>query len=275
MKMLAIGLGKQKGAATCHDSARRVGYERTIRAVAGEVLRAAPVLGGVAIVEDAVHGTAKVEAVPALALPAREEALYEESRRLMPRLPFDEADLLIIDRIGKDVSGSGMDPNVTGRGIHGYNSWLADPLPRNPAVRRILVLDLTPASHGNATGIGMADFTTARLVKAMDLRTTYTNVLTAMSVQTAKIPIHFDTDREAVATALASLLHEDPRRAKVVRILDTVSLRDVEVSEAYADELARRKDLAAVGPPAAMGFDAVGNLAPICISHGRAPAGGV
>jgi hypothetical protein len=192
----------------------------------------------------------------------REGELFVEARRLMPRLPFDDIDLLIVDRVGKNVSGSGMDPNIIGRSLHGYSALLGE-RSGNPSIRRIVVRDLTPESHGNATGVGLADFTTTRLVRQMDARVTYLNSLTALSLQSAKIPIYFETDREVVAAALESLAMRDTTQAKVVRIQDTLSLERLAVSESYAESVRERSDLEAMSEARAMTFDAEGSLAPL------------
>jgi len=261
LKMSVVGLGKHAGAQAFHRAAQRLGYEAALRSMAAVVRRFAPLLGGIAILEGPQHQTARIVGLPADQLEVLEPALVAEARRWTPRLPFDEIDLLIVDRIGKEISGTGMDPNVIGRSIHGY-SLLEPEMPRHPRIRRIFVRDLSSATHGNATGIGMADFTTSRLVQSVDLRSTYTNALTAISLQGSKIPIHFPTDREALAAALGSLSLPDPRAARVVRIADTLSLAELEVSEACADEArARPRELEILGEPADLSWDANGNLA--------------
>jgi hypothetical protein len=260
IKMTVIGLGKQAGASACHRASSRLGHERVLRGVFRILVRKAPVLGGVALVEDARHRTARVEVIPAVELEARETVLLDEARRLMARLPFEKVDLLVVDRIGKDVSGAGMDPNVTGRTVHGYSSRLSDPA---PVVRRILVRDLTPASHGNAIGIGTADFATARLVNKIDRESTYMNALTALSIQSIKIPPYFETDREAVAQAVASLAYADVATARVVRIVDTLTLETVEASEALAAEARGRQDLEVLREPGPWKFDSTGVLLPL------------
>lgn len=260
VKMSVIGLGKRTGATAMHQAAMHLGYERVIRSMAGVLLRSAPILGGVAILENQFHNTARLLVLPSEEIETAEDALLAESRALMPVLPFDEIDLLIIDRIGKNISGAGMDPNVTGRSIHGYSSMLARDDRSAPFVRRIFVRDLTPETHGNAIGIGMADFTTTRLVRAMDERATFINSLTAMTPQSAKVPIHFETDREALDRALDSLALPDRRAARVVRIADTLSLAELEISESLASEVSRHARLDALGEPKDMAFDAGGNL---------------
>ena len=179
----------------------------------------------------------------------------------MPLLPFEEIDLLIVDWLGKNISGAGMDPNVTNRWVQGYIGGLMRENRPAPFVRRIFVRDVTPESHGNAIGIGLADVTTTRLVRAMDLGETNINALTSLTPQTAKIPIAFDTDREAIERTLASLALDDPaREARVVRIESTLSLAEMDVSETLGSEVNTRPRLSALTQPRQMEFDADGNL---------------
>jgi hypothetical protein len=259
LKMIAIGLGKEAGATAVHAASLRMGHERAIRSVARRSLSKAPILGGLAILENQRHETERLEMLRAGEIESREEELQAESRRLMPRIPLDEIDVLIVDRLGKNISGAGMDPNVTGRGLPEFFT----PPPDCPRVRRLFVRDLTPETHGNGVGVGAADFTTTRLVRAMDLKVTYTNSVAAISMPFARIPIHFDTDREAIAAALRTSRPLDPRQARVVRILDTLSLRKLEVSESCSDIIVARKDLTVLRDPAEMEFDASGNLPPM------------
>ena len=260
MKMIVIGLGKRTGAATCHGAAARLGFERVIGGIARVTLSRAPILCGVAIVENQFHETARIAVLKPAEIEAREKELLEEARQLMPRLPFDDIDVLIVDRLGKNISGSGMDPNVTGRWVHGYSTSLADDNRQSPRIRRIFVRDLTPETHGNAIGVGFADITTTRLVQAMDKPVTYVNAMTSLTPHGAKIPIHFDTDRECIAQALASLAIPDTRQAKVIRIADTLSLVNLEVSEAFNTAVRQRNDLEAVGGLSEMKFDSTDNL---------------
>jgi hypothetical protein len=257
-----VGLGKRLGAANYHTSASRFGYEHVLRTSAEVNLRAAPILCGVAIVENQFHNTARLAVVLPEEMERREAELYAESSRLMPRLPFDEIDLLIVDRLGKNISGAGMDPNVMGRSIHGYSSMLGE-RGAKPVVRRIFVRELTPESHGNAVGIGLADFTTTRLVRSINQPVTSLNAMTALSLNSAKIPIHFDTDREAIHRALESLALRDVAEARIVRIQDTLSLERMEVSEAVAGQITKRSDLESLGDAREIDFDAEGNLVPL------------
>lgn len=262
LKMIAIGLGKRMGAMTCHAAAVWHGYEQVIRQIAGVSLLNTPILGAIAIVEDQSHLTSKIAVVKAEDIVAQEEQLFQEAKTLMPRLPFEEIDFLIVDRMGKNISGAGMDPNIIGRSIHGYSSLRFTDSKQPPRVWRIFVRELTPEAHGNATGVGMADLTTTRLVRAIDVHATSVNALTSMTILSAKIPIHFETDREAISIGLTSLAMSDTTAARVVRIADTLSLETLQVSEAYTDVIKRREDLNELSAVEEMKFDSSGNLLP-------------
>lgn len=268
IKMSVIGLGKHAGAAAMHRAASRAGYEPTLRAMARVILDNTPVLGGVAILENQRHDTARIAILPKESIEEGEDLLQVQARDWMPKLPFDEIDLLIIDRFGKNISGAGMDPNVIGRGVHGYSSELMRVGQASPFIRRLFARDLTPETHGNAIGIGLADLTTSRVVRGMDARATYVNALTALTPQGAKIPIHFETDREAIQQALASLALADPRTARVVRIQDTLSLETLEISESLAGDVSNRPELSTSEPARAMEFNDDGNLLPLFQPNG-------
>jgi hypothetical protein len=271
MKMMVIGLGKRIGAANYHVAASRLGYEQMLRSLARVVMRTAPILCGVAIIENQRHETARIARLDPGTAEAREEELFKEAKEQMPKLPFDDIDLLIVDRLGKNISGSGMDPNIIGRTVHGYLSLLGQRDQPPPRIKRIFVRDLTPETHGNAIGLGFADLTTSRLVQAMDRRVTYVNSLTSLTPNAAKIPIHFDTDHEALAMGLGSLGLPDVARAHVVRIQDTLSLETLEASEAYLPELANRSDLQIQSELQTMRFDSTANLAPLAEFGGPSP----
>lgn len=261
LKMLVVGLGKREGARRFHAAASRLGYEPALRSLAACIQPRLRLLGGLAILEDQRHETVRIEGVWAGELEAREVELCEAARQLMPRLPFDDVDLLIVDRMGKNISGTGMDPAIIGRMIHGY-STLIDPAQPPPRVRRLLVRDLTPESRGNAVGIGLADFTTDRLVAAMDPRITRLNALTALSLQGAKIPLSFETDRAALGAALESLALSDPAGARVVHIRDTLSVHSFAHSLSLRGNARADCPIEETGEPREMTFDAAGNLAP-------------
>lgn len=257
IKMLAVGLGKQAGASACHRALARLGHAHVFRTVARVLTERAPILGGLAILEDQRHQTCALRFVPAPAFEAEEPALLREARAKLARLPCSELDLLIVDRIGKDISGTGMDPNVIGRGVHGYSSSLAERPPEGPVIWRIFVRELSPGSYGNAVGIGMADFTTDRLIAAIDRQATQANVLTSLSLQAAKLPLSFASDREAIEAALASLALDDPAQARVVRVRDTLELERIQLSPACSAE-----GLELEGEARPMAFDAEGQLLP-------------
>jgi hypothetical protein len=261
-KMLAIGLGKHVGAANAHGAASRLGHEAVIRETAKVILEAAPVLCGVAILEDQHHQTADIQVIGAAEIVDRENELLVKARSLMATLPFQEIDLLIVDQIGKEISGTGMDTNVIGRGVLGYFASLGPESSMQPRIFRIFVRDLTAATHGNGIGIGLADFTTSRAVKALNLRSMYVNALTSLGLPTAKIPIYFDTDREALQTAFTSLVSTSHENLRVVRIVNTLNLDRILVSEVLAEEARNRADLTLTGSAKEMEFDEADNLLP-------------
>ena len=260
LKMLVVGLGKQVGAETFHRAASRYGYESMLRSISRLIREKAPVLFGVAILENSSHQTSDIAVVRAADMEPREEELIIEAKRLMPLLPFEDIDILVIDRIGKNISGAGMDPNVSGRRGHGYSSHLREREGISPDIRRVFVRGLTPQSHGNAVGIGMADATTKRLVDSIDHHVTDINVQTSNIFQASKVPMHFETDHEALSLLLHSLVISDTKEAKVVRIANTLELNEVEVSGAYAAEVAQRDNLEELSPAAHWAFNADGNL---------------
>ena len=260
VKMSVVGLGKRSGAVMFHAAAARSGHAAVLRALANVTLTKLPIVAGVAIIEGFHHETARLGVLRRDQITVREPELLAEAARLLPRLPFNDVDLLVVDRIGKNISGTGMDPNVTGRYVEGYRSSLGLSVDPGPTVRRIFVRELTSETRGNAIGIGMADFTTTRLVQSMEREATFTNALTALSVQAAKIPIHFPSDREALIQALASLGLPDPRKARILRIRDTLTLGEVEVSEVFLENVRARPDLEPLTSPAEVAFDEHGNL---------------
>jgi len=260
LKMCVIGLGKRTGATAMHLAATQFGYERVIRGLASVIIRNAPILGGVAILENQFHDTAKIVVIPRDEMESAENELLVEAKALMPLLPLDEIDLLIVDRIGKNISGAGLDPNVINRSVHGYNSLPMRGDHTVPFIRRIFVRGLTPETHGNAIGIGLADAITTRLVREMDSKKTSINALTALTPQSAKIPIAFDTDREAIERMLMSLPLSKSTAARIVRIVNTLSVADLEISEPLWDEIQLRKNIIALNELHEFKFNSEGNL---------------
>lgn len=254
IKMMVVGMGKHDGAANFHRTAVHRGYEETLRMLGRVVLREAPILFGIGLVEHQYHDTARIEAVRPKDIEAREAELFAEATALLPKLPFDDADLLVVDQIGKNISGPGMDPNVIGRHAHHYSTLLQNALEVTPFMRRIYVRGLTPETHGNAIGVGLADAVHVRLVEAMDAESTFVNVRTSLTLHNAKMPMHFPNDRAALAGLLDSLALPDPALARVMRIRHTLDLAQLELSEAFAAEVATRKDLTVLSEPAEWGF---------------------
>ncbi len=263
LKMIAIGLGKRMGAGNCHTAFILRGHEQVIRKVANVSLDRAPILGGVAILEDQFHETASVTILRKEEIETEEIRLFTKARQLMPSLPIDDIDLLIVDQIGKNISGAGMDPNIIGRSVYGYTSQGPSASAMSPVkIKRIFVRDLTPESHGNAAGIGLADLTTARLVRSMDRQATSINAITSRALLMAKVPVYFENDAEAISGAIASLGISDPKTARVARILDTLSLEHLQVAEAFAATLAEQGNVSALERPQDMKFDSSENLIP-------------
>jgi hypothetical protein len=270
LKMMMIGLGKHAGALEYHRILLEEPYDRVVRSVARTMLARAPVAFGLALVENARDETALVEAVAPARFEEREERLLERARELIGRLPLREADLLIVDEIGKDVSGAGMDTNVVGR----KRAHRGDPGPaEQPVMRHIFVRGLTAHTHGNAAGIGFADFTTRRLVEAMDYRSTVINCLTGGVAEAAALPVWFDSDREAIDAALGLLGRRRPAEARILHIRNTLLLEELEMSEPCLAEPPRTR-FEPLGPPRPLSFDAAGNLAPVADGERGASARG-
>ena len=254
LKMTAIGLGKVEGAAAAHRAARRHGYEESITAAARVVRARLKLLAGVALLEDAHHRLARVEVVPAAEIEAREPALLAQARSWMPSLPFPEVDILILDEIGQNISGAGMDTNVVGRGVDGLPFRSARSRAKN-----IYVRGLTPESHGNAVGVGLAEVVRSQIIKDMDSHAMYTNALSAMTPATVRVPMHFDTDAECLKAVLR-VAGADADKARIVRVRNTLAVDRFVASEAYAAEVAERDDLTVVIPPRPWTLDAQGNF---------------
>jgi len=260
LKMSVIGLGKRTGATAMHLAATQFGYEHVIRSLARVMIQNTPILGGVAILENQFHDTARIVVVPSQEMETAEADLLAESKALMPSLPFDEIDLLIVDRIGKNISGAGLDPNVVNRSIHGYNSLPMRGDHSAPFIRRIFIRGLTPETHGNGIGIGMADATLTRLVREMDFTKTNINALTSLTPHSAKIPITFDSDREAIERMLMSLPLNDELDARIVRIADSLSVAEMDVSACLWKLIEHSTNITALNELKEIHFNDEGNL---------------
>ncbi len=257
MKMMAIGLGKQKGAEMIHHHLYE-GYHELLPAAARLIKEKAPVIMGLALLENARHETSKVVALDPDEFEGTEKKLLVEAKRQLARLPFPEIDVLVVEEIGKNVSGVGMDTNVTGR------FWMpGESDPEAPRINKIVVLDLTEETHGNAIGIGLADLTTRRLFDKIDYPSTYVNCLTQGTCDTGKIPIWLPNDRDAIDTALRVCGPMDRESARVVVIRNTLELERLWISESLAEEVRDGRYVGKVelaGEPREMKFDVLGTL---------------
>ena len=252
-KMLAIGLGKHRGAVEIH-SRGFPNFHHLIPRVGRVVLEKMPILFGIAVVENAYHQVFKVEGVPAADFDERDKALQVVAKQNFARILVPRIDVLVVDELGKDVSGSGMDPNVTGRcGSPGVDFGVAP-------IHRIVVRDLTEATHGNACGLGLADLTTRRCAEKIDFVKTYTNLITATVLEPAKLPIVMRDDREAITVAVITCNNVTTETIRVVRIKNTTELTRIQVSKAVLADIAGRDDLKVLGAPAPMRFDADNRL---------------
>jgi Lactate racemase N-terminal domain len=252
LKMLTIGLGKQKGADSCHAYGMGQMAEHIV-AMARISLARVRVLFGVATVENAYDRPAKLVAVPAEEFVVRDQELLVEAKASMPRILLDPLDVLVVDRMGKEYSGVGMDPNIIGR----YTTPL---LSGGPRIARLAVLDLTDATHGNANGIGLADLTTRRLVSRIDPEPTYVNALTSRVPPSVRIPLTVDTEREAIQAAVKTCGARDLTRVRLVRIPNTLHLAEIWISEALLDEARAHPAITLCGEPRPMQFGGDGRL---------------
>ncbi len=254
LKMLVIGLGKREGAAQHHRWGMR-GLRDMLPETGKVILEKTKFVAGLAVLENAREETARLQAVDRDELFAVEPGLLEEARRLMGQLPFDQLDLLVIGEIGKNYSGAGIDPNVVGRLL-----IEGSPEPESPRITRICCLDLSPESHGNGTGVGIADLTTERLLNSIDPGPFRMNNLTACFLWRSKLPIAFPTDRECIASGVATCWQPRPEALRMAIIPNTLEVAELWVSPPLAEEARGRKDLQVTGSPRPLPFDAAGNL---------------
>jgi hypothetical protein len=259
LKMLAIGLGNQKGAEMIHWH-RYDGYHRILPEAGKFITRNINIVMGLGLLENAYHETAIIQAMHPEEFYEQELILLEKAKELLPRLPFTDIDVLVVEEIGKNISGVGMDTNVTGK------FWMPNEYdPRAPAIKKIAVLDLTDQTHGNAIGIGLSDVTTRRAYEKIDHHQTYVNCLTQGSGETGKIPPYLANDRDAIATAIRISGPIAPKDARVIRIKNTQELDTVYISEALVKELQNsselNKKIKIIEELGKMQFDVMGYLA--------------
>jgi hypothetical protein len=254
-KMMAIGLGKFAGAQRYHTYAYNLGLEPVIRSIGRQVLSSGKILGGLAILEDAYHNTAKLVAVPVDGMEHQEEEVLALVKSWMGRIPFP-LDILIVDEIGKNYSGAGMDTKVVNRGVYGqYNPWNTA-----PPIQRIYIRGLSSLSYGNATGLGLADACHQRLVRQIDWRPTQINSLTASTLAAIRTPAHFATDREALERVMPTVGKIDLSLVTVGWIRNSLSLATLALSENLLDQVRANPMLEILGPARDLPFDNAGDL---------------
>jgi hypothetical protein len=252
MKMITIGVGKQKGADICHE----LGFGEmavNIPAMAKVSLAKGNILFGVGVLENPYHETCRLEVLANEEIAAEEPALQAEAKRLAPRIHFDKLDVVIIDEIGKDISGTGFDTNVVGRYHTPYISG-------GPEVKRIAVLDVTDVSHGNANGLGIVDFTTKRAFDKFSFNDTYPNSLTSTVPLSVKIPMVLKSDKQAIQACIKTSNRLDKENVTILRMKNTNHLDELEISENLAEYAGKHPYLKVSGDPYALPFDANGNL---------------
>jgi hypothetical protein len=255
-KMLAVGLGGRQGAACVHTCGVRL-VPRIIPEMAQIVLRRTPVLAGIALLENGLDRLGRIEGIPADRILEREPQLLDQARELRPALPFEEADVLVVDCLGKNLSGTGMDTHVIGRLFIG-----GEPEPDRPRIRRIAVLRLSPESEGNAYGVGLADVTTDALVSRINRESMQANAMTSTFVERARVPLALPSDRLAIEAAVQTCNHPDLSTLRLARIRDTLHLEELHVSEGLLDSLSNSVEV--LEGPLAWAFDGEGNLEPDC-----------
>lgn len=257
-KMMAIGLGKWEGAKRYHSFALRLGMEQVIRSVGKVMLQTGRMLGGLAILEDAHHNTAEVHALGAEGMDAAEEVLLERTKSWKAGLPFAEIDLLIIDEMGKNISGTGNDTKVMNRGLLGRNT-----LPGVVKIQRVFTRDLTPESGGNATGIGLCDIISDQLYNKIDFEATWVNAFTSSVLLSTMCPPHFPKDITCLEKIIMTCGKLDPYECTIVRIRNSMELNEFEISEALIPEIAVNPDIEIIGEARELEFDSNGMLAPV------------
>jgi len=252
MKMIAIGVGKQLGADFCH----RMGFGRmaeNVPAIAGMAIAKKNIICAVGVLENAFHETARIELMRGADIAQREPELLKEASLLTPRIFFDHLDVLVLDEIGKNIAGTGFDTSIVGRYHTPFRTG-------GPQITRILTLDLTEASHGNANGVGILDFTTRRLYEKFRPEHTYPNSLTSTVPQSVKMPMVLKNDRQAIQAAVKTCNVEDRDAVRLVRVKNTVELEHIWVSEVLAPYCEQHPNLELLGPPAPFAFKEDGSL---------------
>lgn len=251
-KMIVIGLGKQKGAEICHATGLEYMSAR-IEDITRGALEKSNIVFGVGLIENAFDETCKIVALPSKKIMEEEPILLEEARKNMPQIFIDKYDILIVDEIGKNISGTGMDTNVVGR-------YTSAAIQCEPRVQRIVILDLTAETHGNANGMGLGDICTRRLFEKIDFAKTYANPLTSRVVPSIKMPMVMNNDSQAIRAAIKTCFDVDYDKIKMVRIKNTLKVDEIYISEHLLDEAKAHPNIEILEEPKPMVFDENGNL---------------
>ena len=252
MKMMAIGLGKQKGASSCHGAGYKY-MSKYVPAFGNVILHNAPVVFGVAMLENAFDRTAELHVLTPEEIPEQEPLLLQRAFTLMPQLFFSDCDVLVVDEIGKNISGGGMDPNITGAFSTPYASG-------GIQAQQRCILSLTPQTHGNGYGMGAADVVSQRLYDQLDLAKTYPNAITSTALRFARMPLVMPNDRDAIRLCVRGCTDLGPDGPRIIRIRNTLKLDLIWISEAMVEEAQSHAQLQIVGPAQPLPFDEQGNL---------------
>ena len=255
LKMIAVGMGKAQGALECHHWSWKFGFEKVIRAMSAKVLASGKILAGVAVVENEFHQVAALRAAGPAGIAAMEEACLENARQWVARIPFPKLDLLIVEELGKNISGTGLDTKIVGRGVELQPG-------EAPQIRLIYVRDVTPESAGNALGVGLADAIHERLYRKIDLAKMYANARTSMNPPMPRIPIFWPSDQQALAWLLGALGSPEPHEQRVAWIRNTLNLQRIAISEVLARDAAALPGWQLLPEPFTLGFDDKGDLYP-------------
>lgn len=255
LKMIAVGMGKAEGALECHHWSWKYGFEKVIRAMSAKALASGKILAGVAVVENEFHQVVELRATGAAGIAAMEESCLERARPLVARIPFPKLDLLVVDAMGKNISGTGLDTKIIGRGIE-------LPPGEAPQIHLIYVRDITPESGGNALGVGLADAIHERLYRKIDLPKMYANARTSMNPPMPRIPMFFPSDQQALEWLLGALGSPEPAEQRVAWIRNTLNLNRIAISELLAHEVGGLPGWRLLPEPFTPSFDDRGDIFP-------------
>ncbi|HHZ01521.1 MAG TPA: DUF2088 domain-containing protein [Tissierellia bacterium] len=251
-KMIAVGLGNHLGAQVVHARGLDKAVPR-VKSIARYALKNSNIVFGVGLIENAYDETSEIVFLPAAEIAETEASLLAKSKKQLPRFLFNDIDVLIVDQIGKNISGNGMDPNVIGRGMIGYKN-------KEIRINKIVTLDTSEESGSNAFGVGLSDITTKRIFNKLETEAMYTNAITAIAINGVRIPIAMDSDKLAIQLAIRAVCAEEPEKIRIARIKDTLSLSEIYVSESLVEELKGNENIEIISDLEEFEFDELGNL---------------